>query len=130
MGLIFVVDSTGLGDHCSHWFPLRNRIRLNQLLNNVRINRNTKFERLELLPIETVFFKFRAKLPLLLQKMAIAQPPSPRARHLHGHCENGFLYPFGNFGQALCFQSGHEDPILTGKSHNCAEIAFIQVAQS
>ena len=36
-------------------FPLRGRIRLNQLLNNVRVNRNTKFKRLELLPLETVF---------------------------------------------------------------------------
>ena len=32
----------------------------------------------------------------------------------------------GNFGQALCIRSCHEDLILTRKSHNCAGIAFIQ----
>ena len=56
MGLIFEGDSTGLGDRRSHWFSSQpGRIRLNQLLNNVRVNRNTKFKRLELLPFETVF---------------------------------------------------------------------------
>ena len=37
-------------------FPLRGRFKLNQLLDNVRIKKITKFERLELLPIKTVFF--------------------------------------------------------------------------
>ena len=32
----------------------------------------------------------------------------------------------GNFGQALCIRSCHEDLILTRKSHNWAGIAFIQ----
>ena len=36
------------------------------------------------------------------------------------------FYPLGNFGQALCIRSCHEDLILTRKSHNCAGIAFIQ----
>ena len=53
-------------------FPLRGRIRLTQLLNNVTINRNTKFERRELLPIKTVF-QIQIKNPLLPRKMAIAQ---------------------------------------------------------
>ena len=36
------------------------------------------------------------------------------------------FYPLGNFGQALCLRSCHEDLILTRKSHNCAGFAFIQ----
>ena len=36
------------------------------------------------------------------------------------------FYPLGNFGQALCIKSCHEDLILTRKSHNCGGIAFIQ----
>ena len=36
------------------------------------------------------------------------------------------FYTLGNFGQALCIRSCHEDLILTRKSHNCAGIAFIQ----
>ena len=36
------------------------------------------------------------------------------------------FYPFGNFGQAFCIRSCHEDLILTRKSHNCSGIAFIQ----
>ena len=36
------------------------------------------------------------------------------------------FYPLGNFGQALCIRSCHEDLTLTRKSHNCAGIAFIQ----
>ena len=36
------------------------------------------------------------------------------------------FYPLGNFGQALCVRSCHEDLILTRKSHNCSGIAFIQ----
>ena len=36
------------------------------------------------------------------------------------------FYPLGNFGQALCIRSCHEDLILTRKSHNCGRIAFIQ----
>ena len=36
------------------------------------------------------------------------------------------FYPLGNFGQALCIRSCHEDLILTRKSHNCSVIAFIQ----
>ena len=55
MGLIFEVDSIGWMAIAPTGFPLRGRVRLNQLLDNVRINRNTKFERLELLPIKTVF---------------------------------------------------------------------------
>ena len=30
-----------------------------------------------------------------------------------------FIYPLGNFGQALCIRSCHEDLILIRKSHNC-----------
>ena len=36
------------------------------------------------------------------------------------------FYHSGNFGQALCIRSCHEDLILTRKSHNCFGIAFIQ----
>ena len=36
------------------------------------------------------------------------------------------FYPLGNFGQALCLRSCHENLILTRKSHNCSGIAFIQ----
>ena len=36
------------------------------------------------------------------------------------------FYPVGNFGQALCIRSCHEDLILTRKSHNCSGNAFIQ----
>ena len=36
------------------------------------------------------------------------------------------FYQLGNFGQALCIRSYHEDLILTWKSHNCSGIAFIQ----
>ena len=40
------------------------------------------------------------------------------------------FYPLGNFRQALCIRSCHEDLVLTRKSHNCphncAGIAFIQ----
>ena len=36
------------------------------------------------------------------------------------------LYLLGNFGQAMCIRSCHEDLVLTRKSHNCAGIAFIQ----
>ena len=44
------------------------------------------------------------------------------------------FYFLGDFGQALVIRSGHEDVILTRKSHNCAGTAFVQgtlqVAQS
>ena len=45
-----------------------------------------------------------------------------------GNCSNLIIvfYPLGNFGQALCIRSCHEDLILTRKSHNCSGIAFIQ----
>ena len=36
------------------------------------------------------------------------------------------FYSLGNFGQVLCIRLCHEDLILTRKSHNCAEIVFIQ----
>ena len=36
------------------------------------------------------------------------------------------FYTLGNFGQALCIRSCHEDLIMTRKSHNCAGITFIQ----
>ena len=36
------------------------------------------------------------------------------------------FYPLGNFGQALCIRSCHEDLILTRKSHNCPGIELIQ----
>ena len=36
------------------------------------------------------------------------------------------FYPLGNFGQALCIRSFHDDLILKRKSHNWARIAFIQ----
>ena len=44
------------------------------------------------------------------------------------NCSNltSVFYPYGNFGQALCMRSCHEDLILTRKSHNCAGISFIQ----
>ena len=32
----------------------------------------------------------------------------------------------GNFGQALCIRSWHEDLILIRKSHNCSGIEFIR----
>ena len=70
-------------------FPLRGRIRLNQLLNNVRVNRNTKFKRLELLPFETVF------------QIQSKNPTSPTE---NGHDENGFLTHWailGKHGQFL-----------------------------
>ena len=36
------------------------------------------------------------------------------------------FYPLGDFGQALCIRSCHEDLILTRKSHDCSGIAFMQ----
>ena len=78
-------------------FPLRGRIRLNQLLNNVRVNRNTKFRRLELLPLESVFQIQNKNATSPMENSHCSPPP----RHLHGHGENGFLNPLGNFGQAL-----------------------------
>ena len=36
------------------------------------------------------------------------------------------FYPLGNFGQALCRRSCHEDLILTRKGYSCTGIAFIQ----
>ena len=36
------------------------------------------------------------------------------------------FYPSGNFGQALCIRSCHENLILTRKSYNCSGIVFIQ----
>ena len=38
------------------------------------------------------------------------------------HC----LYCLGDLVQALLIRSCHEDVILTRKSHNCAETAFVQ----
>ena len=35
------------------------------------------------------------------------------------------FYLLGNFGQALCIRSCHEDLILTRKSHNCSGIVFL-----
>ena len=77
-------------------FPLRGRIRLNQLLNNVRVNRNTKFKRLELLPLESV---------LQIQSKNLTSPTD------NGHRSTPppfawpwwkwVPYPLGNFGQAL-----------------------------
>ena len=45
-----------------------------------------------------------------------------------GNCSNLTIvfHPLGNFGQALCIRSFHEDLILTRKSDNCPGIAFIQ----
>ena len=74
-------------------FPLRGRIRLNQLLNNVRVNRNIKFKRLELLPFETVF-EIQSKNPTSPTEnghYSTFPPPPPPTHHLHGHDENGFL---------------------------------------
>ena len=34
--------------------------------------------------------------------------------------------PLGNFGQALCIRSCHEELILERNSHNCTGIAFIE----
>ena len=93
MGLIFEGDSTGLGGPSLPMtsFPLRGRIRLNQLLNNVRVNRNTKFKRLELLPLESVF-QIKSK-----------NPTSPTD---NGHCSTPAIcmamvrmgsLPFGQF---------------------------------
>ena len=44
------------------------------------------------------------------------------------NCSNVTIvfYPLGNFRQALCIRSCHEDLILTRKSHNCDRITFIQ----
>ena len=44
------------------------------------------------------------------------------------NCSNLIIvfYTLGNFEQALCIRSCHEDLILTRKSHNCSGIAFIQ----
>ena len=36
------------------------------------------------------------------------------------------FYFLGDSGQALLIGSCHEDVILTRKSHNCAEAAFVQ----
>ena len=51
------------------------------------------------------------------------------ADHLEiANCSNLTIvfYPLGNFGQAFCIRSCHEDLILTRKSHNCAGMSFIQ----
>ena len=56
-------------------------------------------------------------------------PPLFDVDHLEiANCSNLTIvfYSLGNFGQALCIRSCHEDLILTRKSHNCAGIAFIQ----
>ena len=37
------------------------------------------------------------------------------------------FYTLGNFGQASCSRSCHEDLILTRKSHYWTMIAFVQV---
>ena len=81
-------------------FPLRGRIRLNQLLNNVRINRNTKFRRLELLPLESVF-QIQSKNPTSPTENGHCSTPLPPSAICMGEGENGFLNPLGNFGQAL-----------------------------
>ena len=70
-------------------FPLRGRIRLNQLLNNVRVNRNTKFKRLELLPLESVF-QIQSNNPTSPTDNGHCSTPPP-PRHLHGHGVNRFL---------------------------------------
>ena len=83
-------------------FPFRCRIRLNHLLNNVRINRNNKFERLELLPIKTVF-QMQSKNPTSpTENGHCSNTPPPPARHLYGHGENGSL-PFGQFRASIVF---------------------------
>ena len=61
---------------------------LNQLLNNVRVNRNTKFKRLELLPLESAF-QIQRKIPTSPTENGHCSTPPPR--HFHGHGENGFL---------------------------------------
>ena len=67
-------------------FPLRGRIRLNQLLNNVRVNRNTEFKRLELLPFKTDF---------QIQNKNATSPTE------NGHCSKWVPYPLDNFGQSV-----------------------------
>ena len=81
-------------------FPLRGRIRLNQLLNEVKINRNTKFEKVELLPIETVF-QIQSKNPT--SPMENGQTPPPPPRHLHSHDENGPLTLWAISGKHCVF---------------------------
>ena len=129
VGLIFEGDSTGLGGPSLPMtsFPLRGRIGLNQLLNNVRVNRNTKFKRLELLPLESVF-QIQSKNPTPPTDNGHCSTPPPPAICM-AMVRMGFL-PFGQFQATIVsFWSWHEDLILTGKSLNYAGIAFIQVAQ-
>ena len=110
-------------------FPLRGRIRLNPLLNNVRVNRNTKFKRLELLPLESVF-QIKSKNPTSpTDNGHCSNPPPPPPPICMAMVRMGSL-PFEQFWASIVsFWSWHEDLILTGKSGNYAGIAFIQVAQ-
>ena len=80
-------------------FPLRGRIRLNQLLNNVRVNRNTKFKRLELLPLKSVF-QIQSKNPTSPTDNGHCSTPPPPLPFAWQWWE-WVPYPLGNFGQAL-----------------------------
>ena len=84
-------------------FPLRGRIRLNQLLNNVRINRNTKFERLELLPIKTVFFQIQSKNPTSPMENRHCSTPSPPPPAICMTMVRMGLLPFGQFRTSIVF---------------------------
>ena len=77
-------------------FPLRGRIRLNQLLNNVRVNRNTKFKRLELLPFESVF---------QIQSKNLTSPTD------NGHCQEN-LPVYTVLSRIFCSEGGRGESIL------------------
>ena len=81
-------------------FPLRGRTRVNQLLNNVRVNRNTKLKRLELLPFETVF-EIQSKNPTSPTENGHCSPPPPPPLAICMAMVRMVPYPLGNFGQAL-----------------------------
>ena len=63
-----------------------------------------------------------------LKHLTVASPLFDVDHLKIANCSNVTIvfYALGNFGQALCIKSCHEDLILTRKSHNCAGIAFIQ----
>ena len=85
---------------------IQGRIRLNQLLKNVRVNGNTKFKRLELLPFETVF-QIQSKKPTSPAENGHCStpppsPPPPLCRlPFAWPCWEWVPYPLGNFGQAF-----------------------------
>ena len=80
------------------------------------------------------FISFSSELLLMLILATWSQAshswfPLFDVDHLEiANCSNLTIvfYPLGNFGQALCIRSCHEELILTRKSHNCAWNAIIQ----